>query len=169
MPVDNTALMRLLRNSNIPMRLPSWSNPTFWSRPLIETKMLPIEASSSWQDIVSVAGLNNYSGAITGFTATPLGDASLSQVSFRFVYQGKLLSQISLGAPTFENNRQNALLFPTFPQSLYMIVERPDTILKIQALNSGVFQQTVLCAFFGYYYDNSNQAEKNDLEGLTDV
>ncbi len=167
--LDNNELMQLLRNSNVPLRRPSWTQPTFWSRPLIRTIMIPVEASSSWSTILAVSGLNGYSAVVTGYVATPLGDASLSQVRFRFVYQGRLVSSMSLGASAFEHNRESPTLFPTFPQSTAFICERVDTTLSIQAINDGVFQQPVLCAFYGYYYDNMNQAEKSDIEGVTDV
>ncbi len=167
--LDNSELMHVLRDSNVPLRRPSWTDPTFWSRPLIKTVVIPIEASTSWTTVLTVDGLVNYSARITGYTAAPQGDAALSQVRFRFIYRGRLLDNVSFGANAFEHNRENALLFPTFPQKMFFLCERPGTPLSIQVINDGVFQQTVLCAFYGYYYDNSNQAEKNDLEGVTDV
>ncbi len=157
-----------LQNSNVPIRWPSWNHPTFWARPLTKTLAIPLNPSSRWSDVLSVTGLNGYTGLVTGYTATAFQSAALADVRFRLTYKGRLISTIDF-VSSVERNRESATLFPTFPQATFFPVETEQDALTIQAINDGAFQQMVLCGFFGYYYDNQNQAEKGNLEGMTDA
>ncbi len=161
-------LFSALQNSNIPVRRPSWNDPTFWSRPLVETVAIPLNASASWSTILTAKGRSGYTGRVAGYVATTLTAATLASVQFRFVYNGKLLPNVDIES-SVEWNRESATLFPTFPRKLFMLLENPDSYLSIQAMNTGIFQQMLLCAFYGWYYDNMNQAEKSRLEGMTDA
>ncbi len=167
-PAILETMFAALQNSNVPIRRPSWNDPTFWSRPLNTTIAIPLNASATWTNILTVRGRNSYTGRVTGYVATTFNPASIALVEFRFVFNGKLMPNVQL-TPNVERNRQTPTLFPTFLQNIFMLLENPDDQLTIQAMNTGVFQQLVLCAFYGWYYDNMNQAEKSTLEGLTDA
>ncbi len=161
-------VLRAMRDSNVPLRRPSFSNPTFWSRPLISTIAVPLAADTVWSDILTVNGLSGYSGMVTGYVATAYGDTSLAATRFRIIYNGSHVDTVDF-VSSVERNRESATLFPTFPQATFFNLLSDKDSLTIQAINDGTFQQLVLCAFYGWYYDNSNQAERGSLGELTDA
>lgn len=166
-PATLERMFRVLQNSNVPMRRPSWNDPTFWSRPLVKTIGIPLNAGT-WTDVLQLDGRSGYTAFVNGYTATTLDAAAIAQVRFRLLYNGRFLSTIDFVSDV-ERNRESATLFPTFPQETFFLIETPRDNLRIQAINDGTFQQMVLCGFFGWYYDNKNQAERGNLEGLTDA
>lgn len=170
-PYEQAALLdivKAMRGSNVPVRRPSWNLPTFWSRSLTKTVAIPLDASSSWSTILEVTGLNAYTGVVTGYTATAFAPADIANVEFRIAQNGALVPSVSL-ASGVETNRESGAQFPTFPRSIYFLLQKPTDSLWIQARNNGTLQQMVLCGVFGWYFDNANQAEIGTLEGLTDA
>jgi hypothetical protein len=157
-----------LQNSNVPFRRPSWNDPSWWSRPLNSTIIIPLSGGSAWSDILTIRGRNNYGARVTGYVATTYGAADVADVDFRFVYNGALISTIDF-VSTVERNRETPTMFPTFPQKFFFLLNLQTDVLTIQAKNNGTYQQLLMCAFYGYYFDNKNQAERSTMEGMTDA
>lgn len=162
------SIVKAMRSSNVPVRRPSWNNPTFWSKSLTRTLAIPLEPSTSWSTVLEVKGLNGYTGIVEGYTATSFSPAAIADVEFRLAYKGALIPTVDFVSDV-ERNRESATLFPTFPQSTYFILDNDQSSLWIQARNNGAVQQMILCGFFGWYFDSQNQTERTTLEGMTDA
>ncbi len=162
------SIVKAMRSSNVPVRRPSWNEPTFWSRSLTKTLPIPLAPSTSWSTILTVEGLSGYTGIVEGYTATPFAPAAIAAVDFRLAYNGALIPSVDF-VSNVERNRETPTLFPTFQQDTYFILDNPQTSLWIQARNNSAVQQMILCGFFGWYFDNMNQAERGTLEGMTDA
>ncbi len=162
------SIVQAMRSSNIPVRRPSWNDPTFWSRPLTKTVIIPLSTDTAFSTVLEVRGLNGYTGVVTGYVATSYTPMDLSSVDFRLAYKGALIPTVEL-ASGVERNRESGTQFPTFPQQTFFILDNDQSTLWIQARNNNVLQQTLLLSVYGWYFDNQNQAERGTLEGMTDA
>lgn len=158
-------LVRMLPKSNLPVRRPSYNKPTFWSRPVVVTKIEPV-AAGGWVDFLSLTGIPSYAQVVNKYVADAFGDNALSGLEFRMVFDGLLPPNFSILAGA-EHHKQPVTSFPLVPQNTFFIIEPTDT-LTLQVRNTGVFQQLVCAAFYGYTYE-TNTNEKNWREGMTDA
>ncbi len=160
-------LLKALPDSNLPWRQPSFNDPTFWSKPLVKTAIQPLDAGSGWTNILTLISKDIFTALVNGYVATTFGDAALSDVEFRFVYNNRLVSSTSI-LPNAEHHKLSSTSFPCIPQSTFFTVRETDR-LQIQARNTNAAARMVICAFYGWYFDDNNPSEKNMREGLTDV
>ncbi len=158
-------VVRMLPRSNVPVRRPSYNDHTFWSRPLVQTKIEPV-AAGGWVNFLRLPGILNYVYVVDQYVADSFGDNALSGLEFRFVFNGTLPPEFSILAGA-EHHKQPVTLFPMVPQDTFFLVSQTDELI-IQVRNNGVFQQLVCCAFYGYAY-NTYMTEKNWREGMTDA
>lgn len=158
-------IVRALPTSNMPVRRPSFNDPTFWSRPLVLTKIEPV-AAGGWVDFLVLPGILNYVYVVNKYVADSFGDNALSGLEFRLVFDGTIPPNFSI-LPGAEHHKQPVTAFPLVPQKTFFLVEENDNLI-LQVRNTGVFQQLVCCAFYGYAY-NTYMTEKNWREGVTDA
>jgi hypothetical protein len=160
-------LLKALPDSNLPWRQPSFNLPTFWSKPLVNTIIRPVDYSTRWTNMITLVGKDIFTALVNGYVATTFGDTSLSDVEFRFVYNNRLVSSTSI-LTNAEHNKTSPTSFPCVAQKTFFTVRFNDR-LQIQARNLNVASRMVICALYGWYFDDNNPAEKGMREGLTDV
>lgn len=160
-------LVDALPGSNLPWREPSYSKPTFWSRPLVETIIRPIDGNSAWENMIEVRGNPATTALVNSFVATTFGDATLSDVDMRLIINGRLVSGTSYLA-NVDYNKISPSTYPVIPRPTFAIVRYLDT-LAIQMRNRNASPRLAICAFFGWRFDDNNPADKNFREGITDV
>ncbi len=155
----------MLPTSNLPVRRPSYNRPTFWSRPVIETKIEPV-AAGTWIDFLVLTGIPSFAQVVTQYVADSFGDNALSNLEFRMVFDGLIPPNFSILAGA-EHHKQPVTAFPLVPQETFFIIEPTDRLV-LQVRNTGVVQQLVCAAFYGYTYQ-SDFNEKTWREGITDA
>lgn len=157
-------MVRALPTSNLPIRRPSFNDPTFWSRPIVKTKIEPLLAGT-WVNFLEVQGAANYGVVIDKYVADSFGDNVLSNLEFRLIFGGTIPSNFSI-VPGWEHHKPTPSSYPMVPQNTYFILETNDKLI-LQVRNTGVAQQLVTAAFFGYAF-NTYTTEKGFRQGLTD-
>ncbi len=159
------AVQRALRSSNVPLRLPSNSAPTFWSNPLTPTKIQPV-ANGGWAPFLVLRGLVGFVYRVNGYVATTFGDQSLSGVEFRFVLNGTLAPNMSL-ANGVDHNKESPTTFPVVPQQTFFLIGENDELV-IQVQNTNIFQQLVIAGFFGWQYTTADSPQRDRISVITD-
>lgn len=156
-----------LPRSTLPWRQPSFNQPTFWSEPLVLSYIRPIGGSSGWVDAIDLRGNLAYTARVSGYVATTFGDAALSGVEFRFLYNNALVSTVSL-AQDIEYSKLGPSSYPTIPRETFFVV-RFNQRLQLQVRNNNAAPRYVIAALYGWSFDDSNPGEINRREGLTDA
>ncbi len=156
-----------LPEANLPWRRPSYNDPTFWSKPLVQPYIRPLGNSTLWTTVLDLSGNLALTAYVNGYTATTFGDAALSDVEFRIVLNGALVSSMSL-LQNVEYNKTGPSIFPVIPRETSFIV-RFNNRLQLQARNNNVAPRYIIAAFYGWYFDDSNPGEINFREGMTDA
>ncbi len=157
----------LTSGSNMPGRRPSWTRPTLAARPLIVTVPRPVIGAAVWADFLTVSGLKGYKAMINAYVASTMVPASISGIEFRLMLNGNPLPACAL-APGVELNREDPTVFPTVPRPFFLVVNENETF-AIQVRNTSIFQRTVLCAAYGWYYDVvDSTVTLGGIEGLRD-
>lgn len=157
-PVLQEAIQKVLRSSNMPMRRPSHDQPTFWSLPLTPTKIEPL-AAGTWVNFLTLEGTPGFLKRVAAYVATTFGDQTISGVEFRFLFNGTLAPNMTL-ANDVDHNKISSTTFPAVFQRTFFLVGDKDKLI-LQARNTGVFQQLVCAAFFGWLFDNADGPDKN--------
>ena len=160
------ALQLALRSSNLPFRRPSNAQPTFWSYPVCPTLIMPVALADGWVDFLTIQGQTGVTSRVSGYVATGYGDAALSNLEFRFIFNGTLAPNMDLGV-SIEQNKITASSYPCVPQATNFLVEESDRLV-LQVRTTNVFQQLVGGAFFGWRYNNPNSPDKGALAVITD-
>ncbi len=160
------SLLVSLPSTNFPGRRPSYTRPTFWSRPRPTTRIEPLAQTGTWQDWLTIQGSDARRTVVEAYSASTIEPLATPGVEFRFRLNGKLLD-ISL-APGVDVSK-DANDYPFKKRSTYLTVGPTDT-LTMQVRNTGALQRTVCGAFWAYEYNDENGAgEKSAAAGMTDV
>ncbi len=159
------AVQRALRSSNVPLRLPSNSLPTFWSNPLTLTKIQPVP-NGGWSNFLVLRGLIGFVYRMDGYVCTTYGDQTLSGVDFRFVLNGNLAPNMSL-ATGVDHNKESPVTYPVVPQKTFFLIGENDELV-IQVQNTNIFQQLVLAGFFGWQYTTADSPQRDRISVITD-
>lgn len=160
-------LVDALPELNLPWRQPSFNDPTFWSRPLNETAIRPIDGSSGWETLLDIKGSTAYTACVEQYVAAPFGSALLADMDFRFVLNGSLVSTMSL-QNGIEFHKTGPSTFPCVPRRTFFTLRFFDR-LQLQVRNNSATAQYAIGAFYGWYFNDTNPNERNVREGITDV
>jgi hypothetical protein len=155
-----------LRSSNLPIRRPSNEQPTFWDYPICPSRIEPVSAAAGWVDFLTIKGLIGTTHRVSGYVATGFGDATLSGLEFRFLFNGTLAPNMDLGVG-IEQNKITPSTFPCVRQSTCFLVEESDSLV-LQVRNTGVFQQLVCAYLTGWRYNNRSAPDKGAMAVITD-
>lgn len=159
------AIKRALRSSNMPIRRPSQTEPTFWSNPLTPTKIEPV-ANGTWVNFLVLAGIPGFVYRVSKYVATVYGDATVANVDFRFVLNGTLPPNMSL-ASGVDHNKISPTDFPVVPQETFFYIGEKDRLI-LQVRNNNVLQQLIIAGFFGWQFPSSDSPQRDNIAVITD-
>lgn len=165
------AVLQAMRDEGaMPIRRPSWEQPTYWSRPLTLTAMpalAPTPAVVPWVDVLTWTAPKQYMSVITGFVATTVTNPETANVSFQLVVDGNPISGVELAAAA---NLFKPALYPVIQRPIFTTIAENQTI-AIQAHNFGIIPQVLLLSLTGWSYDTINSERGSDgsgSQGITD-
>lgn len=159
------AVKRALRSSNMPIRRPSQTEPTFWSYPLTPTKIEPV-ANGTWVNFLVLAGLPGFVYRVSKYVATVFGDATVAGVDFRLILNGTFAPNMSLVSGV-DHNKVSPTEFPVIPQDTFFYIGEKDRLV-LQVRNNNVFQQLVIAGFFGWQFPSSDSPQRDSISVITD-
>jgi len=164
------AATRVVRNTAIPVREPSYNWPTFWSAPLTITRARPLPVGGGlWQDFLVVPEEDLFPRVINSYIATPF---TAETVEFRWVYRDHLLEPQAIVLPATVSRHLRRQLAHPFPCLFrrFFVWAGDASQLKIQARNLTANQQLAFAAVFGWYYPSFDSPEERGTgEGVTDA
>jgi hypothetical protein len=167
------AVLQTMRDEGaLPVRRPSWEQPTFYSKPLTVTGMPLLQPSPGplfdYVDVLRWVAPVQYITVITGYVATTVNNPLTAQVDFQIAVDGGLLQGIALSPAA-----------NPFKGALYPVTARPTQIalnetqvFTIRARNLGVIPQTLLLSIQGWSYPTTTIERGSDgsgSQGITDV
>lgn len=144
-------MMTGLAGSNFPLRRPSHTNPSFWSRPLMRTLMRPVPAGQDWTDLVVVQGLSQYIAVVRYYVATSQGDIAVAGLQFRMLLNGSPVTGVTIGAGV-EVSKEGPNTYPVIPRLIFQPVLETQT-LQLQVKNPTALQRNAIGGFWGWYYE----------------
>jgi hypothetical protein len=159
------AICKALRGSNLQVRRPSYTYPSFWSRPLYRTAYRAINANSDWQDLVIAQGQPQYIGIIQQYVATSLGSLALAGLEFRILKDGSPLD-VSM-APGVEFNKDGPNTYPIVPRDIFLPVNETETV-ALQVRNPTAVQRIAIGLFGGWYIDSRDSTVTSSTNAVVD-
>ena len=159
------AICKALRGSNLQVRRPSYTYPSFWSRPLYKTAYLPINANTDWQDLVVVRGQPQYIGIIKQYVATSLGSMALTGLEFRMLKDGSPLA-VTLGAGV-EMNKDGPNTYPIIPRNIFLPVNETEQV-TLQVRNQTAVQRIAIGLLGGWYFDSRDSIVTSNSNAVVD-
>jgi len=159
------AICKALRGSNLQVRRPSYTYPSFWSRPLYKTAYTAINANTDWQDLVVVQGQPQYIGIIQQYVATSLGSLSAAGLEFRILKNGSPLD-VSLAAGV-EVNKDGPNTYPIIPRSIFLPVNETERV-ALQVRNPTAVQRIAIGLFGGWYIDSRDSTVTSNDNAVVD-
>jgi hypothetical protein len=160
-------LQRMRDEGALPVRRPSYEQPTFWSRPLTVTAMPALAPTPAWTDMLVWAAPRQYMTVVTGIVATTVNAPAAAATDFRVVVDGNPVSGIVF-APL-----ANLFKLPQYPVQSRptMITVAENQTISLQARNNSLFPQVLLLALTGWSYNTINVERGSDgsgSQGVTD-
>lgn len=156
-----------LQGSNVQMRLPSWNDPTFWSRSLTKQLARPIPAGTPMTTFLTIKGLLNYVAIIDQLVMTVVGPTAGTGIRFRVLLDGAPVPATTYPA-NIDLNKEAPTVYPVIPRPWYLPVLETQTV-EIQVENLGGLQRTVLVAAYGWYYSTVDATSVAVDHGVTDA
>jgi hypothetical protein len=162
------AILQTLRDGGaLQIRRPSWEQPTYWSRPIIVTKMPVLMPTVDWVDALEWRAPVQFMSVITAFTATTVKTPETSNVTFQLAVNGFPMPAVGLAAAA---NLFKPALYPVVQRQIFTTVAENQRF-TIQAMNTGIIPQTLLLAISGWSYDTRDIERGSDgsgSQGVTD-
>lgn len=162
-------LARAAKNFSFPVRPPSYSQPSFWSEPIVITRARPIDPGLGWVDFLSVPDKESHTKIIRAYIASSYNEG---QVSFRWIRGNSLLDTDTVSIPANVERHINRLVAHPYPARFrsftFPAFDRTQVVL--QANNATNDIQLAFAAVYGWYYpDLRDPYEADDLEGIDDA
>lgn len=145
------ALVKALEYGTLPIRRPTFTQPSLWSKALTKTFARPLPGNMPWTDVITVAPIVGYQAVIQSFVATTVVGQATSGVNFRLAVNGIPLQDVSIGI-AIDLSKGTPTSYPCTFRPLFNFLTDKDTF-SIQAENTSVLQRTVLAAVYGWYAD----------------
>jgi hypothetical protein len=159
-------IVKMMRGSNLQVRAPSYTQPSYWSRPLFQTRMRPILANTDWQDFLVVRGRPQYVAIVKQYVATSVGPLDVSGLEFRFLMDGNPLTSVTLTAGV-ERNKDGPFAYPVVPRDIFLPVNETQT-LSLQVKNPTVFQRSAVGQLSGWLIDSMDSTVTADSNAQVD-
>lgn len=159
------AILESLRDgSALPARRPSYTEPTFWSRPLNRTAIVTMVPDPNWTTLLDLLAPAQYISRITNYAVATVQANTIPGVEFRLLQNGQPLTNVTLPAGV------EVCKGPTWPLVLRKIdlIATETLSVGIQARNLGAVPFTVLAGFWGWDY-NTIEIELGRTQGITDA
>lgn len=160
------AICKALRGSNLQVRSPSYTLPSFWSKPMYASGFIPLAPNAGWTNLVSVSGRSQYVGIIKQFVATSVGDLATSGLEFQMLIDGQNNGQVQF-SPGVEINKTGANQYPIVPRDIFLPVNETQTVV-IQARNTSALQQTAVGLLAGWYFDSRDSTITSNDNAMVD-
>ena len=160
--------LRTLPTAFLPMRRPNWNDPPLWSLPLTQTAITPVAGDGAWVPLLTVAGIPGFIAVVNQFVLTAYLPNALADLNIRMIYNGRFTASIQL-VGTGEYNRKTPTTWPTHGRQTFFALVNANDSLQLQVQNVGIFQQLVLSAFYGWYANVDDQAERATVQGMGDA
>jgi hypothetical protein len=154
------AACKALRGSNLQVRAPSYTLPSFWSRPLYKTAYLPVNANTDWQTLVLVAGQPQYVAVVHQYVATSLGSLAVTGLEFRMLMNGQPVTSVSM-TPGVELNKDGPNSYPVIPRKIFLPVNETQR-LEIQVRNPTGIQRVAIGLLGGWFIDARDSTITSD-------
>lgn len=162
------AVLQTLRDEGaLPVRRPSWEQPTYWSRPITITEMPVLGPAAQWVDMLTLRAPVQYISVVTGYIATTATPAATSGVEFQMLLDGALLPHVTIAAAA---NLFQLPLYPLQRRPTFVALAQ-NQVLSIQARNLGIIPRQLMLSFTGWSYDTINIERGSDgsgSQGVTD-
>lgn len=160
------AVCKALRGSNLQVRPPSYTAPSFWSRSMFVTAYLAIDAQTDWQTLVYVQGVPQFVGVIKQYVATSLGGIAVAGLEFRLTKNGSALGAVTL-APGVEMNKDGPNTYPVIPRDIFIPVNETETV-EIQVRNPTAIQRIGVGLFSGWYMNALDSTVTSNNNAMVD-
>lgn len=159
------ALCKAMRGTNLQARQPSYTYPSYWSRPIFQTAYLPVPGNTDWMDLVVLTPPKQYVSIVQQYAATSLGDISLSGLLFRMQRNGTLLD-VTI-APGVEFNKTSANAYPIIPRKIFIHVNNTQRLV-IQVKNPTGVQAVAIGMFGGWSIEAMDANVTSDSNAMVD-
>ncbi len=161
------ALLQSLREgSALPIRRPSYTEPTYSSRPIAATAAVPIPVDGAWHDVLVLPVPIQYFNVVTDYAIATQEALTDPGVTFRMLLNGSPLPSVSFPAG-IDLCKVDGDPWPLHRRPTWITFAPPD-VLSIQAMNAAAVPKTALAAFWGWSYDTINSERGSTGEGITD-
>jgi hypothetical protein len=160
--------LRTMPTAFMPMRRPNWNDPPLWSLPLTQTAIVSVPGNSVWTPVLNVTGIPGFIAVINKFVLTAYLPNALAGINTRLIYNGRFTDSIQL-VGSGEYNRTTPTSWPTHGRQTFFALVNGNDSVQLQVQNTGVFQQLILAAFYGWYANVDDQAERATVQGMGDA
>lgn len=160
------AVCKALRGSNLQVRHPSYTYPSFWSRSIFQTAYMAVNAQTDWQTLVRVQGLPQYVGIVKQYVATSLGNIAVAGLEFRMLKNGSVLGSVSF-APGVELSKDGPNTYPVVPRDIFVPVNETET-LEIQVRNPTAIQRIGIGLLSGWMIDSRDSTVTSNDNAMVD-
>lgn len=161
------AVLQHVRDAgSLPLRRPSYQQPTFYSRPINETRMPLVPPGGGWTTVLEWEAPKQYISVITSYVATVAESLAAPDCSFRIFVNGAIPSGISIAAGA---NLFYTGAMPLVPRAMHLAVNELN-LFQLQMLNNTLFPRTAMCAVYGWSYPATDiEFGSGAAEGINDA
>ena len=160
------AICKSMRGSNLQVRRPSYTKPSFWSRPIYTTNYMPVAPNTGWQTLVLVTGKPQYVAIIRQYVATTLGNVVTSGLKFRLLINGIPATSFNL-ATGVEFNKDAVNSYPIIPRDTFLPVNETQRV-EIQVTNPTAMQQIAIGLLAGWFIDSMDSTVTSETNAMVD-
>lgn len=160
-------LANIANNSQFLTVRPVWDSPSYWSKPITDTKIRLVNPSLVWTDFLQHTTDGITSAVIKKYVATVEGDAETSGIQFRMFQNDGILEGVEF-VPGQEKFKTAPNEYPVVYRPLPIVLDNGGS-LTLQVRNTGIFPRRVIAAFYGWSYMGYAIAGTGDKSGLVDT
>lgn len=168
------AMQRVIDSVSVPVREPSYNDPSFWSEALTITRTRIIPGRSGWLDYLTVTPKEGYPRVIKSYVATPYEQTAglPSLMEFRWVRRQTIedTTQIILD-PGVERHvdRYESEPWPAFFRKVRFYADDTSRF-ALQVRNRSRRAERAIAAVTGWYYPElQSPGEITSQQGVTDA
>lgn len=172
MLVDNAeavafaAVLQSLRDGSVlPLRRPSYQEPTFWTRPLTRTALEVLAPTATWVPIITLTPPPQYVHLIQAISFATLEPLASPGVEFRLQLQGSEYPNVTY-PPGIDICKPAT--WPPLEQRPFSQAVPENFQFTLEARNLGVLPRMVLAGIYGWTYPTV-EIELGRMQGITDA
>jgi len=159
------AICKAMRGSNLQVRRPSYTYPSYWTRPVFRTVYRPVNANTDWSRLVAVSGKPQYVAILRQFVATSLGSIAIAGLEFRILKNGLALDIVL--TPGIEFNKDGPNTYPIIPRDFFLPVNETETV-EIQVRNPTALQAIAIGMLAGWEIDSRDSTVTSNSNAMVD-